>query len=279
MNHFSTIILILFSLTCISCVSAQTTPLYSITLDKQAKTKIRKREQCNGNISNGGGDLVEGKLQLRGKCDGAGVSPDIRVDQQGEQFIYFETNPDYNKKGRTRTELALTREWFEFKKPVYMGFKIKVPEDSDVTNEFYYLMQWWQCAPNSPIAGIRMDRGTSHNINFMTRGDTRSASTAKFELKPGEWHSFVVKGIVDPSGKESEFSVWHSPDTAPIVSKAAYGFQTKACKGTNDIPQRFRLKFGVYKATEPGKSHSVGYDDIRIGNTFEAVSPWQQNIK
>ncbi len=250
--------------------------MYAITLDNNSEAYIKKKDKCNGDISNGGGDFVEHNFQLRGKCGGAGLAPDIIKDQLGDRFIQFSTDPTYKGKTKTRTELALTRQWFSFHKPMFIGFKLQIPTDSDVTNEFFYLMQFWQCAPNSPIAGIRLDRGTSHTINFMTRGDSRAASMAKYSLKPGEWHSFILKATVDPTGKAGEFSVWDSPDKPPKIFNGAFGYAKKNCKGLKDIPQRFRLKFGIYKGNENDQIYKVGYDDIRIGDTFEDVSPWSR---
>ena len=261
----------------VSCgcsVSTEGNPTYSITLDEGTATSVTNPEMCNGEISNGGGDLVENGVRYRGKCEGAGVVPKIgKAD--GMRYLKFSTDPSYRGESRTRTELALTRKWFSFEEPVYIGFKIRIPERVDKTDSFFYLMQFWQCPGASPIAGIRMSRGYSHRVNFMTRGDSRSAGMATYDLSPGIWASFVIKAVVDPTGDRGSFVVWHDPEEEPNVFNGAYGYvRNGTCRDRTEPPQRFRLKFGIYKGNEHRRRYEVDYDDIRIGNSFVAVSPW-----
>ena len=259
---------------CGSCTSAEGATTYSITLDEGTDASVKKPELCNSDISNGGGDLVEAGVRFRGKCNGAGISPKINMEG-GMRYLAFETNPAYQGESRTRTELALTHKWFDFGEPIYIGFRIRVPKETDETNAFFYLMQLWQCPGASPIAGVRMSRGYSHRVNFMTRGDSRVASMATYELGPDTWKSFVINATVDPTGENGSFLVWNDPDQEPEGFSGTYGYaETGTCDDRIEPLQRFRLKFGIYKGAENGKQFEVHYDDLRIGSSFDAVSPW-----
>lgn len=247
---------------------------YAITLEEGAS--VGKPEECTSDISNGGGDLVEGRVRYRGKCEGAGIAPQI-VQKGGTRYLKFATDPAYQGQTRTRSELALTGRWFQFGEPVYIGFRIQIPQGAAKTRDFFYVMQFWQCSGAAPIAGIRIRRGHSHRINFMTRGDSRAASMATYELNPDTWTSFVVKAVVDPGGGRGSFAVWHDPDVEPEVYRGPYGYSKNGtCRNRIRQPQRFRIKFGLYKGNESRKRYEVDYDDIRIGNSFDSVSPWTQ---
>jgi hypothetical protein len=259
---------------CNSCAFAANGTAYSVTLDEGTGASIKSPEKCNADIGNGGGDLVEAGVRYRGKCEGAGIAPVIE-NKGGMRYLKFATDPWYRGKTRTRSELALTTEWFPFGKPVYMGFRIRVPGEVDKTDAFFYMMQFWQCASASPVAGLRMSRGYSHRVNFMTRGHSRAASMATYDLDPNTWTSFVIKAIVDPGGKKGSFVVWKNPGEKPEQYNGPYGYaESGACRDRTEPPQKFRIKFGIYKGNEDNKRYEVHYDDVRIGNSFDSVSPW-----
>lgn len=247
---------------------------YSITLEKSAGAAVGRREECNSDIGSGGGDLIEAGVRYRGQCEGAGIAPQI-VREGGARYLKFATDPAYQGETRTRSELALTSRWFRFGEPVYVGFRIQIPEGAAKTRDFFYVMQFWQCPGASPIAGIRISRGHSHRINFMTRGDSRAGSMAAYKLHPDTWTSFVIKAVVDAGDGRGSFAVWHDPDVEPEVYRGRYGYsENGTCVNHNQPPQRFRIKFGIYKGNESGKRYEVDYDDVRIGNDFDSVSPW-----
>ena len=261
-------------LLCNSCASVENEFTYSITLDEGTEASVQSPDKCNADIGNGGGDLVEEGVRFRGKCEGAGISPKIEK-KGGVRYLKFAADRSYRGNTKTRSELALTRKWFPFGKPVYIGFRIRLPEEVDKTNDFFYIMQFWQCSSASPIAGVRMSRGRSHRVNFMTRGDSRAASMATYDLGPGVWTSFVIKAIVDPSGEQGRFVVWDNAEQKPKVYKGPYGYaKIGTCRDRTETPQRFRIKFGIYKGNENNKRYEVHYDDVRIGNSFNNVSPW-----
>lgn len=255
-------------------IAAESAATWSITAEEAADAVVERPERCNADIRNGGGDLVEAGVRFRGKCEGAGIAPSIEKTGSA-RYLRFATDPSYRGGSKTRSELALTRKWFPFGEPVYIGFRLKVPEETDRTDAFFYLLQFWQCPSAAPIAGVRMNRGHSHRVNFMTRGDSRAASMAAYDLEPGGWSSFVIRAVVDPSGKNGSFKVWNDPDTKPRGYQGSYGYgRDGVCEGQSEPRQQFRIKFGIYKGAESNRLYRVDYDDIRIGSSFDAVSPW-----
>jgi Polysaccharide lyase len=268
------VLLLLLGL-CASCTSTAPTGIYSITLDEGTRAFVKRPNECGPDMRNGGGDLVEGRVMYQGKCEGAGVAPAI-YEKDGIRYLKFATDPSYQGKTKTRSELALTGRWFPFGEPVYVGFRTRIPKEADRTQAFFYMMQFWQCAGASPIGGVRISRGYSHRVNFMTRSDSRAASMATYDLSPDSWTSFVIKVSVDPGGKKGSFAVWNDPEDDPRAYNGPYGYAEEGrCKDEIEPPQRFRIKFGIYKGNENNKLYEVDYDDIRIGNTFDAVSPWK----
>jgi hypothetical protein len=270
--------LLLLLILCDSCISTESATTYSITVDEGTDASVKSPEKCDADISNGGGDLVAAGVRYRGKCEGAGIAP--KIEKKGRvRYLKFATDPSYQGETKTRSELALTYKWFPFGEPLYIGFRIRVPKEVDKTDAFFYMMQLWQCSSASPIAGIRMSRGHSHRVNFMTRGDSRAASMATYDLSPDTWTSFVIQAIVDPSGAKGSFVVWNDPEDKPNVYSGSYGYaKSGTCRDQMEPPQRFRIKFGIYKGHENNKLYEVDYDDIRIGNSFDAVSPWTNSI-
>lgn len=99
---------------------------------------------------------------------------------------------------------------------------------------------------------------------------------ATFDLTPDVWTSFVIKAAVDPSGNNGSFLVWDNPDGKPRAFNGPYGYSAGGkCGDRKQSSQQFRLKFGIYKGTEPNRRHEVDFDNIRIGSSFDAVSPWK----
>ena len=102
---------------------------------------------------------------------------------------------------------------------------------------------------------------------------------ARYDLSPDTWTSFVIQATVDPTGENARFLVWSDPNHEPREFTGAYGLgKYGACGDEAEPPQRFRFKFGIYKRTERNKRYEVNYDDIRIGGSFDAVSPWAKAL-
>ena len=262
----------------------QENTIYSITAESSEpeKATIEKPLKCSPKIGRGGNLREKGK-HYKGKCEGSGLSPEIGGTHKKQRYLLFKTLAgDMNLKGITRSELAITSKYFPFDEKIYVGFRIMIPEGVAVTNQFFYVMQMWQCAGLSPIAGVRLDRGSSHTIEFMTRGDSRSSSMMRIKMEPSVWYSFIIKLRVDPEGKKSEFQVWSDKSESKATSLKPYGFKVRECSNNPGkiAPQHFRLKFGIYKGNgvgemyEGNKYYEIRFDDIRVGNYFKDVRPW-----
>ncbi|CAD5254109.1 conserved exported hypothetical protein [Alteromonas sp. 38] len=261
--------------TCLVSANTFAKTFYRITAEDNEGAMIRNPSGCGSNISDGNGDLLEGGDIYRGKCDGAGNSPEIGGTHEYQKYLKFSTDPTVSNSGNDRSELALTARDFPFNENLYVGFRMMIPSSADIANKSYYLMQLWQCSPQSPISGIRVTGGTSHRINFMTRRDSgNGASFVHYDLVPNVWHDFVYKINVNPTG-EGSVSVWKDEDGQPTGFLGSFGYYSDGkCEGGGEPNQSFRLKFGIYKGNESGKYFEVQYDDIRIGNYYRDVKPW-----
>ncbi|WP_342594305.1 heparin lyase I family protein [Salinicola lusitanus] len=223
---------------------------------------IQRADSCNSDMGSGG-NLKGTAIPFQGKCEGAGLSPKL-IKNQG---ILFRVSTK-GSSDRDRSELAATSKPFYLDRPYYVGFEIKVPRDSDVSDDFFYLLQFWQGGnKNPPIAGLRMKRGQSHVASIMVRGpnNPRGNTISTINLQPRKWHHIVL-GIQVNSDGTGWMEVWKGHK---ISSKwqGRIGFSTEP--GVNDW---YRLKFGIYKKSEPGRQFSTIYKNIKIGDSFRSVS-------
>lgn len=230
---------------------------------------IQHPERCDSRIHRGG-NYQEGATRLMGKCEGSVEPPRIRAEA-GNRYLEFRTG-GRTARGNDRVELALGP-YRPFARTTYIGFRLRLPARAPVTHQGFYPLQLWQCAPLSPIAGVRVDRGSSHAINFMTRHRNRDAAVAaRVRLTPGRWHAFVIAARPDPHGA-GQFDVW--ADGRPIARwRGPYGSgDPGACQGVpGSPPQHYRLKFGIYKGNEPHR-FVTHFDDLRIGDSLTEVLP------
>ncbi|GFD69176.1 heparin lyase I family protein [Alteromonas sp. KUL106] len=226
---------------------------------------IRNPHLCAEKINDGHGDLLTSQVMLRGKCEGNGQSASI-ANLDGRNALQFLAAGESLHSKVSRTELALTSLNLEFDKPITITFDLMIPSSADVTNGFYYLMQFWQCSPLSPLGGIRVVRGSSHKINFMTRGDDSEVGSSFYslELKPGEWTALELRLNVSSEDEFSYFEVWSK---GALVGKriGPFGFSSKfSCKGNSKAPEHFRLKLGIYKEYEDKKRFEAFFDNIQL---------------
>jgi hypothetical protein len=129
-------------------------------------------------------------------------------------------------------------------------------------------MQWWQGPGLPPIAGIRMKRGTSHTLEFIERSAQNSSGNGlakadvitEYTLQPGRWHRINIGYNLNPS-KTGFFDV--NVDGASIgrFNGQIGSSKSGTVKGFDNPPQNYRVKFGIYKASEPS-IFSVDYDNI-----------------
>jgi hypothetical protein len=256
-----------------------------ISAEAAENATIVNPQLCSPTIGDGG-SLNEAGKHYPGKCEGAGLPVEISGTHKYQKYLKFKTDTAYNGTAPgTRTELAT--QFFPFNQRIYIGFRVMIPSGVEVTNDFFYLLQMWQCAPAPgesapPIAGIRIDRGTMDVLQFITRGDAPGNDRVMdFDLPPNVWHRFVIQLNVDTTtGGTAQFAVWNDEFGTPTVSNVPYGYSANS--GTcneNPAPQHFRFKFGIYKGNDAGgneknKRYEVRFDDIRIGEFFDNVKPW-----
>ncbi len=228
-------------------------------------------KKCRADIG-AGSNLTDGNARLYGKCEGAVLDPTVITSPNGNQYISFSTIPGLTAL-KDRSELA-TPAMYPFREDHFIGLRLLIPDNVDSTDEFYYILQLWQCSPQVPIFGIRVTRGTSHTINFTKSGDGQlPRSFASMDLKPGIWHSLIVKVNVVPENGNGEIDIW---DHEGLVAtwRGSFGYlEDNACGDAMSPRQSFRLKFGIYKGNEPSKSFRVLFDEIRMGKSFKDLKP------
>jgi Polysaccharide lyase len=262
-------------------VGAEAGTYYSITAEPENGASIENRGLCSSTMGSGG-NLMELGQTYFGKCEGGGIEPEIVGTQTYLKHLWFRNDPkcDRNSKkcdkdSKTRTELAVTQQYFPFDEQVYLGFRMMIPRGTDITvDSSFYLLQLWQCGEAPPIGGINLTGETSHRVKFMTRGDFRHGSFVSLDMLPGVWHRFIVSIIARPRNG-GELKVWIDQNPNPFTSTHSFGFfNVGKCDPGLRPPQHFRVKFGIYKDTEPGKYFDVRYDDFRIGSSYWSVMPW-----
>jgi hypothetical protein len=220
-------------------------------------------DQCSGLIGEGG-NYIENSKRLSGKCTAGVKPPYIAKRSETDRYVAFETTGEVGDTSN-RVELAHTP-YFAFSKKVYFSFDLMIPKGSPVwTESSLFPLQFWQCAPLSPIAGIRLKPNTSHTLTFFTRhqNNSTSATAAEFSMKPGAWHSFLMG--VQPNPKGGHIEIW--ADGKMIADqRVAYGSDvTGQCHGVAGTPpQHSRIKFGIYTGMTrtPIK---IGYDNAAAG--------------
>jgi hypothetical protein len=226
-------------------------------------------DQCSPTIG-AGGNYVEDSTSLSGKCERGGISPVIAKEGKNK-YLEFKTN-GVAIPGNDRTELARTS-YFNFGRTTYISYKVRIPSTSPVhpRGKMYYALQLWQCSPLSPIAGMRISEGTSHDVNFVVRhNNSVTPVTHRYSLKPDTWHQFLIVTNPNSTGEGSFQVIADGNDLG--TWKGSYGSETAKCSGNvNTPPQMYRVKWGIYKSNDPGKVFTLHYDDFKIGTTLESV--------
>lgn len=241
----------------------------NLSVNVTGNGKITSPEKCSPEIGSGG-NYIEPFGSLSGKCERGGTSPSV-IAQKNNNFIQFKTNGS-EFSGNDRTELARTS-YYNFGRTLYISYKVRIPSDAPIhpIGKMYYALQLWQCSPLSPIAGMRITEGTSHDVNFITRHNNSSTPiTHTYKLNPGIWHQFIIAANPNSTGVGS-FQVW--ADGKDLGEwKGSYGSMTAKCSGSNNTPpQLYRVKWGIYKTNNSPKVYTIQFDDFKIGNTFDSV--------
>jgi hypothetical protein len=220
--------------------------------------KIEGSKDCAPRIGNGG-NYVEGKTRLAGKCEKGGVSPKI-ASEGNNRFLIFNTSGAEGG-GNDRSELAYTP-MMPFDQTHNLSFRFRIPKDAPVhrSGQMFYPLQFWQCSTLSPIAGMRIVQGTSHEVDFMTRSQNSSSPViGRQKLVPGQWYSMDV--TLKPSLSSNGLMQVKIDGKEVANFKGSYGADPKRCSVSN--PQ-WRVKFGIYKSNNPGPKYEIHYDDFKM---------------
>jgi len=218
-----------------------------------------------GDLIGAGGNYVEGSTRLSGKCSNAGISPRI-VNENGDSHIQFGTNGATGNGANDRSELAHTT-MYPFGTKLFIGYEFRLPANYPARGGTFYGLQLWQCSPASPIAGMRLSATSGATpVDFMTRyNNVGDVKTHNYVLQPNRWHRFVIaaKPAVNGTGT---FQVWADGQDLGTW-QGNFGIPNNpAC------PPEYRIKWGIYKTSQPGAQFRVDYKNFRIGTTFEAVN-------
>jgi hypothetical protein len=232
-----------------------------------------------GAIGSGGNYLEHGAGAALFLLKEGGTNVPKTAGPRGARYLAFSTN--LSGSGIDRSEYAPTHYGYAssghhaFNRGYRLSFDLRIPARSAVTNGFFYAMQWWQTSPLPPVAGLRMKRGTSHTLELIARTPSRSTPTGlkeavdvitQYTLKPGRWHQFDVAFKISP--KKASGFIDLAVDGVTIGEFDGAIGSTKPGAGSlpapSPPPDSYRLKFGIYKESEPGLFF-VDYDNVRLG--------------
>lgn len=240
-------------------------------MNAEGTARIQNPTLCSPRIGAGGNYIGQDGKILNGKCVGAVKAPEILGPRAYQKYVSFKTDATKSNhiNARDRVELAYTP-MIPFGQQIFIGFRIMIPGSSAITYDSFFPLQLWQCEEAGPIAGLRIARTTSHQLQFMTSNDANpsGATYGSFLMKKGVWHQILLSVNIATSGN-STIKVYvdgalYDQITAPI------GYNTTKC--VDD--QHFRVKYGIYKGHEPSAKFEVNFDDMRITNRYHSASPF-----
>jgi hypothetical protein len=239
-----------------------TPAIASSKVDVDGSGKIEKPGQCSPKIGNGS-NYIQGSIRLAAKCENGGDRPRLAKDEDGNRYLTFTTG-QATARNNTRTELAYTP-YFPFNKPTTISFDLRIPKDSPINppGQMQYIGQLWQCAPLSPIAGIRLVPGTSHTIDFPVRLQNSSTPVlARTSLKPDQWHK--IEMVAQPSLNPAQGRMKITVDGKVLSDwKGAYGASPSMCKSPANS-NGWRFKFGIYRSASQVQGFKVNFDNLVI---------------
>jgi hypothetical protein len=231
-------------------------------VDIDGSGKIEKPGQCSPKIGSGS-NYIQGSIRLAAKCENGGDRPRLAKDADSNRYLSFASNKS-TAKNNTRTELAYLP-YLPFDKPTSISFRLRIPKGSPVNppGQMQYIAQLWQCAPLSPIAGIRLVPGTSHTIDFPVRlQNSATPVLARTTLKPGQWHQVEV--VSQPSLNPSRGRMKITVDGKVLADwKGAYGSSPSRCQSPSNSTG-YRVKFGIYRSASSVSGFRVDFDDLTI---------------
>lgn len=234
--------------------------LGNIVMKANGNGSVESPKDCSPRIGSGG-NYVQGKRKLSGKCENGGIPPALS-GTGGDKFLVFKTLPS-GSVGNSRSELAGPMLPFEHTARVSFLFRIPEGAPENPSGQMFYPLQIWQCSPLSPIAGMRVTSTTSHNVNFITRFNNSSTPTVgSYQLTPGKWHKvwMQVTPSINPAKGELKVLV---DDKLVADWKGPIGSSSSLCENQEES-YRWRVKFGIYRSSNTENSFEVHYDDFRV---------------
>lgn len=214
--------------------------------------------KCSSKMGEGG-NYHSKQTKLAGKCEGNALAPIIRNDRI--VFSVPSQNSVIRQKSNDRTELAFTKTPIQFNKNYLIDFKVQIDPKSDITNNFYYVMQIWQSPEYSPIFGLRVDRGTKARGAFVIRNEQDHLAgkrIARVDLASKEKHYQIYLNINDNlTGK-----IKISENSKIIVDWD--GLIGYPIENSSNKSRLLIMKFGLYKGPEPEKNFKVSFKDVAL---------------
>lgn len=217
-------------------------------------------EKCSPTIG-AGANYVENRERLAGKCEHGGEAPQI-LKHKRNPYIRFTTN-QRSGRGNDRAELAYTP-MLRFGQEYLISYRIRIPRwaPTHKRGQMFYPLQIWQCSPLSPIAGMRVVQGTSHEVDWIVRSqNSKTPVIAQQKLTPGRWHrvDLTLRPALNSSGL---FKV--SLDGKQVGQyRGPYGSDKNRCSSPRNS-ESWRVKFGIYKSNNPAQRYVVDFDDLVV---------------
>ncbi|MGJ8514018.1 heparin lyase I family protein [Carnimonas bestiolae] len=220
--------------------------------------QLKNAARCAPHIGRGG-NLEGHGIYYKGKCEGNGEPPSL----DGGNVLEFKASGNEERK-TDRSELAATLNQMQLGKQYYISVKMRIPKETSVTNDFFYVMQFWQGPNFSPLAGIRITRGTSHGGMLMARDKKypRGHSVAKIDFSDGKWKNLIIGIRVKKNGRGAMQLYDTHARLAQWNGRLGYSSDKRALS-------IYRLKFGIYKAAEPGGNYQSIMTVPRIFDNLE----------
>lgn len=235
------------------------------TILNRHPTARKIRGGPSARLGSGGNYREAGSPDLLGKYQGA-FAPVSLGQEGGNRFLSF-TVSGQGSGVKDRAELS-QQGYYKAGRTLEANFRLRIPVGSAPSENSFYLMQLWQLGGRNPFAGIRMRRGESHEVDFITKdasgGSRQLNKVARFSFVPGQWHSFQMRFRFRP-GRNSSMTVaadgeqlgrWRgragTPDVQPIPNRGPTPY--------------YRFKFGIYKRNEPSAgAFTTHFDDMLVG--------------
>lgn len=169
----------------------------------------------------------------------------------------------------------------------YSGFSIRIPSGRGLVSSWFLIHQWHQSSPESPpiameflpgyyarlALSIRYGANKNSETQFYLPRADNSSGDQFIDLPRNKWIDFVVRWKFDVSGTNGCAIVYrHDEDWTNAVQIFNYmgriGFTNVVDDGCIDE------KFGLYRNGDSNSTHTIYYDQLRVGSSYNEVKPW-----